>query len=771
MGVVRTDGCAYFLSTWSLFLRAYAMAVQVSKEPTTPQKPTFRALANSPSPRRGTAAHARESSLQLSPHRPQSRPTTVRDLTRKHQTRWMSEDLNAPVYEDEEVKVTGRRQTPRQGSVENSLGARLAGHSLRAAGIRMRKDDAEPVFSDPEPSREATGDRLRGAPSRASSLLFDPRTPAPHRDINRSRPATSMADFSDHLPPRTAPPALRTHKSTYIEHNREGIGSTSRQTPQPALGDSFLTPLRAPQFAERTYGSPRARPREYPATQNGKSGRQSSMADEQSIEHLNLVADALAVFETQLSRLPLMGDTTTTTVPDLFRDAQSVVRSAEQVNSMLRLGTNRSLERQIDAEVDELDSGAIDMVQLWQDVGADFRDCLRTSDELVRTMANFLVGAGKVLREATAASTNGGMAQHLRAASLDSGSASPNGPDARSSTHSGSGKSNALGTGLRDGRKSAESRLSWEAMRTDVQRGPSRAGQRASLQLRERDTNVLSDNEMPPPQSVISPRSAISPRPPLSGIAPSSSMRRIYTPRDEKAVQRAGDSSFDHDDVDPSPTPLARHQTTPAERMRGLAPIAIPRQPEPPPKDTPLSRRVTVPDRSVNRRKISASSNITVRAGPPPPFALPPTPGATTAVTPATASSNHTPGKMAFPMQRMPSDASVRRTGAVTFSRATSGGSGGQPERKRTISSTSPAEVTGEHAYAATPVYGRADRAPTSGHGTLGRRSAIGGPRAMHRQSLDGALMEEQQPATSNTRTLGSVRKERRRTITEIFSS
>jgi len=61
------------------------------------------------------------------------RISTVRDLTRRHQIRWLSEDIsNHP--------DSGRRQTQRGGSAESTLGAGgcLSSEGLRAAGVGMR---------------------------------------------------------------------------------------------------------------------------------------------------------------------------------------------------------------------------------------------------------------------------------------------------------------------------------------------------------------------------------------------------------------------------------------------------------------------------------------------------------------------------------------------------------------------------------------------------------------------------------------------------------
>ena len=119
-----------------------------------------------------------------------------------------------------------------------------------------------------------TGANRANIPSRAG-MIHDPHTPANGTSNPRtergaysgphSRPSTSRADFHSinddlHLP-STAPPGLRTCKSTFtFDRDREGM--SSRQ----ALYTPFST---APE--ERTYGSLRTRPRDtHPAA--GQAG-------------------------------------------------------------------------------------------------------------------------------------------------------------------------------------------------------------------------------------------------------------------------------------------------------------------------------------------------------------------------------------------------------------------------------------------------------------------------------------------------------------------
>ena len=448
-------------------------------------------------------------------------------------TRWMSEDLRSTSTrsivddnEDDDLRSAdaGVRQTVRGGNniLETSLGTRLVGGSLRAAGMSVKTGGDADVFREPEERRQIQ-EQVTASSSR------DLRTPANTHHFERgahthtgprSRPATSMADFlpynEDALPPpKTAPPGIRTYKSLYaLDRDREGIGS--RQ------GGGTSTPFSAATMAqERTYGSPRKRPREFPA----------QPLDEQAVEHLRLMDESLTMFEALLSRLPPMGDTTTSTVPEVFRNAQAVVRFSEQVNGMLRAGTNRALERLIDSEVSDAAAAEVDMVGLWKDVGGDYRDMLRVSDELVRTMTGFMLGVGKVLRESANASNNNnntnvsnGSLQHLRGASEDLVRRTA-AADSRSSTSGRGGSGSADGFG---GRRSTESRRSWDlAARGGVERDKSDLLRRASSrvdvgQQRASSSMLLRERER---ERTVDPEDGASP-----SQAQAQTARRLYTP-------------------------------------------------------------------------------------------------------------------------------------------------------------------------------------------------------------------------------------------------
>jgi hypothetical protein len=665
---------------------------QTSKEPTTPQKlprERYSSLVSETSPSR--------TSMRRTLQNPNSsqRPSQANQVStmRKHQTRWMSEDLRTNSTrsivddnEDDDLRSAsnsndtgGVRQTVRGGSMETTLGTRLVGGSLRAAGMSVKTGVAD-VFREPEESsssstiarRPGTGSiqeqqdssSRESGPSRAA-IFHDLRTPANAHHLERgahtgprSRPSTSMADFlpynEDLPPPKTAPPGIRTYKSLYaLDRDREGIGS--RQ--------STSTPFSSTMAQERTYGSPRTRPREFPA----------QPLDEQAVEHLRLMDESLTMFEALLSRLPPMGDTTTATVPEVFRNAQAVVRFSEQVNGMLRAGTNRALERLIDSEVS--DAGAeIDMVGLWKDVGGDYRDMLRVSDELVRTMTGFMLGVGKVLRESAAATgaanananASNASLQHLRGASEDISRRSA-AADSRSST-SGRGSGSADGFG---GRRSTESRRSWDhhhLVRGGVERDKSDllrrassrvdvgalSGQRASssMLLRERERTVEQDDGSSPSSqaqasassrrlytSGLQRESPASAKPNLATMesrdppprertqdqedGPAASTRRLYTPglqRDMPASAKPDLVTIEsqrslhiEDGYEPSPTPAPRpRQSLDESSVRNKLPqLTVP----PPPLPALPSETQQQTDKLARRKTLGAPLTVAAMRG------------------------------------------------------------------------------------------------------------------------------------------------------------
>ena len=699
----------------------------------------------------------------------------------------------------------GNRQAARNGAVETLSSARLIGESLRAAGMNV-KNGAD-VFREPEqPPETAKGPRRPMpistissqerepviSPNRAimplrSAVVDDPRTPANGSSHHRpergsysgpqSRPTTSMADFRpiyEDLPPNTAPPAPRTYKSTFtFDRDREGM--VSRQT--------LYTPLStAPQ--DRTYGSPRTRPRDTPALP----------LDEQAIEHLRLMDESLAMFEALLSRLPPMGDTTTTTVPEVFRNAQAVVRFSEQVNGMLRAGTNRALDRLVESEVsDASPNSEVDMVGLWKDIGGDFRDMLRVSDELVRTMTGFLLGVGKVLRESSATGAGvGNSLHHLRGASEDLSRRS--GTDARSSTSAGTGSGRGSGSDGVGGRRSTELRRSWDLPRVERDKGDlmrrvsSRVDANVLSNQRASSSMLLRERDPPRRQSPLGPTEDVSS---ASARAPvGSSVRRLFTPglqregtpnasaKPELATIESQQSLHIEDDHVPSPTP-APQSRQPDGNARKLPPLSIPNPLPTLPSESRADQRAfpSTVDKSVSRRKVSTASTATLRgstSGNPGLNITTPSAAPTTAITPHTVTPVAPPPPVARTESSQSSSSnasSSRHSTTITFSRPLTvsvsalNGLQRRDARNRTTSATneSPAPTPTTPLSATSPWTSQSgsETERPQPRMTLGRRT-IG---AKSHLSLDGPA-----PGGGTQTLTRSTARERRRTITEIFS-
>ncbi|KAJ7133469.1 hypothetical protein C8R44DRAFT_23955 [Mycena epipterygia] len=223
------------------------------------------------------------------------RASTVRELARRHQTRWLSEDMGSNNGAEERERE--RRQSLRAGSAESALGAgrSLVGEGLRAAGLAVRAGGGGDVFTQ-HPERERTPARVEwaeGTHSRSQSRLGH----------GHGRAATSMADYAsprreeyaydnrdvdDGGEPRTAPP-LRTYRSSahvldagaggragsalgrYRGASVERDGERERHAPSPSPFGSM-----------RRHGG------------GGGSGQQ---------EHTKLMGDSLAMFEGHLGRI------------------------------------------------------------------------------------------------------------------------------------------------------------------------------------------------------------------------------------------------------------------------------------------------------------------------------------------------------------------------------------------------------------------------------------------------------------------------------------
>ncbi|KAJ7769150.1 hypothetical protein DFH07DRAFT_1058213 [Mycena maculata] len=671
----------------------------------------------SPNKRHSLAGSSAASSSRGHAHSNSTSSTsTIGSTARRQQTRWGSEDMGAT---NNGVEERERRQSLRAGSAESALGAArsLVGEGLRAAGLAGRGGGAGDVFQERE--RERTPARVEWAEdTRSQSRLGH----------GHGRAVTSMADYAsprreEHFDGREgegAPP-LRAYRSSahVLDSARTGSAlgryrGVSVEREREGEGERAGAPSPSPFGSVRRHVS-------------GASGQQ---------EHTKLMGDSLTMFEGHLARVTGGGGGA-----ELARSAQALVGAAERLNAILRAGTRRALEEQIDAEVSGVDSGAAaELAEVWRRVGGEYREGLRVSDELVRGVTGFLLGVGRVVRDF---GEGRGSDEGRASASPDTG---------------------------RDGRRSAESRRSWEL---SDDRRISGGGRESALGVRP--SSVLRHEPTPP----SGPRNA----------TPSS--RRLLTPREQRELQASGSGMVPSDSqetvqpgghgYEPSPTPAARKQNQATlDRSRTLPPISIPKPlPSLPSENTStLRRNQTTGDKplgnSQQRRRTLTSS--TVRAGGS--GLLPSMTTPTTALTPHTVSNSpqeRGDARMAFPsLSRNDSDKSVvtrSRNNTVTFSRPSTVALAGlqmqhQRERQRTISGSNlnPNAVAG----------------PSGSETEKDTRKRSVAARDRPRMSLDGSV-ESTGHAADRSAAAGlalnpavlnpplNQKRERRRTVTDIW--
>ncbi|KAG2138599.1 uncharacterized protein EDB93DRAFT_1253304 [Suillus bovinus] len=709
-------------------------------------------------------------------------PSTVRELTRRHQTRWLSDDIS-------NLPDSSRKQTQRGGSAESTLGVggRLVGEGLRAAGIGMRNgtqtnddvfahsngshvslrrartaasgtrrnvewEDEHRVADDRSRASGSSGTRLSEGvgpstrphlssdPSRASSSLLVERDLRGARTAS-SRPATSMAEFyheEDENSGRGAASLLRSRRQ-YSGIERQHSGASPGIRPLP--------PQQAPAAP-----TPPDRSRSVALTRRHTTmtplGNGSVSSHQQSAEHTKLMLESLKMFENVLSRLPNQS----ASAPDLFRSAETIVLASEKLNALLRTGTNRALEQQIDAEMDDETSGTIPTGEIWRRVGGEYRESLRVSDEVVRTITGFLLGIGRIVKEASAGALNEPGPQHSRSGLDDDVSRRTPEID-RSSNRS-----------RQDGRRSVESRRSWE---------PSAPTADLSRRLSGHDEGVVvrppSSRDRDPEDQPLFRKSL--PLPPL----PLSATRRLFTPREHRDRQMTSNALASHNsssdivdlslEYEPSPTPAARG--VPAGRQKPLPSLAVPPPLPTLPSESLMSKLTSNSLDKSNYRKSSTTSAATIR-GMPLPLANP-----TTAVTTHTVSNS--PENSTFPLSRVDSKDSVRSS--VTFSRPSEVSLSALQQqhirdeaRRKAIMSSANTEEDANVPRAPSPAQ---VRSPLSGSETeRDTRRRTFGVRAA-RMSLDSIRDEREGDngsSQSRTVTIPSQRRERRRTVTEVFS-
>ncbi|KAG6899514.1 hypothetical protein C0995_005809 [Termitomyces sp. Mi166 len=544
-----------------------------------------------------------------------------------------------------------RRQTLRGGSAESALsqsqyqyqakyagagaGRRtLIGEELRAAGL------------SPTRKRVGRGGRL--------SLGWDAEAEAGAAGAGAERAVSSLALFGD--------------RDRGDEGGGEGVRE-ERELRERERSVSRVDDRDSDYDRDTTFTASTAlmRLRTTGTTPNAFGSRRHAQTRYMDTEHTRLLGESLSVFEGHLvGRFD--GDR------EMVRNAQSVVGAAIRLNEVLRMGSARALDEQVRAEVDGEGHGT---AEVWGRVGGEYREGLRGSDEVVRGLTGLLLGLGRVLREfggGEAGVGEGVQTQHGRSGSVDEG-VMGRVRGGRMSPGAGSSDANSVSG---SGRRSVESRRSWDAS--------------ATLALREDVARRLGAARTESALGVSRPGTAFSTlREREKETLPSSSTRRLLTPREQREMQMGGTTHSTpgsagpggmptihsqetfYGEYEPSPTPVSR--TTTLDRSRTLG---IPKPLPSLPSETSLKRTTTLSETSTERelRKVSIASTSTVRgttststsvSASVSAFPVTAPAAATTAVTPHTVSTQ-TPDRTAFPsLPRTDSERSVRSS--VTFSR------------------------------------------------------------------------------------------------------
>ncbi|KAG8903791.1 hypothetical protein FRC00_014496, partial [Tulasnella sp. 408] len=371
---------------------------------------------------------------------------TVRE--RGSHYRWASEDVHSPddypgdrsrgdvslndARADGEHPPRWRYQS-RGGSAESALGHRLVGEQLRQAGLTKRRESSPPrrgedLFGgdrsgredkskdrEPFPKIESSGsssavsvvttrsqesemrrDRLSRLPGMERVASADPRTPY-NRENSRppvtasrtgssggpARPATSIDPQFYESGPRTAPPPLRSYRS-YAVTDRDRVPPSASRT-------SYASPV-----ALRPYDEERDEKLSIPP-KPGSALRRLNTASP-APDHARLLQEAFRAFEGNVRRAgPSIHPNAAS---GCVNAADTLVKAASILNSLLRSNADRAMEELVEAEVEDDGHAGPGEAEVWRRVGAEFRESAKVSDEIIRTMTAFLLDVGRVMRDA-----------------------------------------------------------------------------------------------------------------------------------------------------------------------------------------------------------------------------------------------------------------------------------------------------------------------------------------------------------------------------------
>ncbi|CAE6512317.1 unnamed protein product [Rhizoctonia solani] len=537
-----------------------------------------------------------------------SRAATVRETSRRAHSRWASDDVAG----DDNGDVRPRYER-RGGSIESPIipgGRSVVGESLKAAGISTRRDRRGSMnrSTNNRDSVDWEVEQLRNGIARVGvgdNRIYEEEddedeaeetTPGkrpngrPVQTIVTSRSSTSNGDYADDGP-LTAPPALRQYRSNTGLMTPSGSGTVRERAMTP------VTP--------------------------------AMLVSAASTEHIRLMLESFAMFESNLARVEASNPGGG--VSEVLQNADVVVQAAQSLNRMLRESAARALSEQIESEVEDRDGRE---VEIWKLAGAEFRDAVKVSDELVRSMTNLLLGVGRVVKDHSEEAGRSGRISTSGRMSADgarSGRLSTEGMR--------SGRMSADGA-LRSGRMSAEglrgNRLIEEDRRNIETR---RSLDSDAWRVTNREPTRLHDPLRPQTSmSLIREQRRDSPLDTNNPLRQSTS-RRFFPSQTTSPASGPGDGdmSFGTDSYE-TPSPAARHMPHNSEHHRERI-LSVPPTLSAIPSESLVPQASKAPGMT-RRPRISVG---TVRASAP--FPTPTAAPAPTQLSTATATGNGSPEK------------------------------------------------------------------------------------------------------------------------------
>ncbi len=498
------------------------------------------------------------------------------------------------------------RQRRRGGSAENAIippsGRSLIGETLKSAGLSPRKERrGMPTFSPNRASRASMPNGTPGAATLRDAFRSSSREGSHEQErITRSNldrtstfrpPASSRAGNTPETISRPSFEFSRPSTSVGLygrdDHTYAGSplqrGPSVRASPVNRDNGRDLSSPPRPLLSSRPLATP-----------------SPSLA--RTRDHPDILIDALSMLEGHLSRLPSSSSVRTT---DCLRSAQTLVDASRTLNAKLRNATNSAIEQHVEAEIEgsALD-GELLAAELWKNVGTEFRENLRMSDELIRSLTVFLLTFGKLLRDnnhnqnrPASVGSNEDISR-LSRLSLESVRRYPD-MDSRDSVEQ--VRRNEGSRGSDSGRHSLDSRLSLE---TPVREPGFSTDVRPSTSMSQTRTESI---QRP---GIASPDLSRSRKPGMFSVL-SSSSKRLFTSRRSSQSSSVANPSFsaESDSYD-SPTPARHADPARVSNKRGSADWTTER-----PVSTlpPISLLHRPSDHRLRKNKTSTTSNATVR--------------------------------------------------------------------------------------------------------------------------------------------------------------